>query len=263
MAPGARFLRAARPIPSSSCTMMINRIALPIAAALLFAPSGPALAQTRDSTLTGFPALAREFVYTSLAFSPASATQAGLHDWTDPYTGRRAHLDSLLDSFSPEAIAKQRAYFCACSRSSAAMDRAHLDAADAGRLRCGRQRRCLRAVRADEGALPPVQAADVRRRSGQRALREHFARVRQTRTHAPPISPRASRAFRAFLRSRAAISRATNDIYTKVALEETDGVTRAREGHGRGLHARHAISCAIREGRAAGNRGARPSFSAS
>ena len=91
--------------------MTTIRIALPLAAVLLIAQSGAARAQARDSALTGFPALAREFVYTSLAFSPAAATQAGLHDWTDPYTGRRAHLDSLLDSFSADAIAKQRAYY--------------------------------------------------------------------------------------------------------------------------------------------------------
>ena len=29
-----------------------------------------------------------------------------MHAWTDPYTGRRAHLDLLLDSFSPEAIGR-------------------------------------------------------------------------------------------------------------------------------------------------------------
>src|SRR4051794_15260917 len=87
------------------------RFALPLAAALLIPSGGALLAQARDSAVAGFPTLASDFVYTTLSFSPASATQAGLHDWTDPYTGKRAHLDSLLDNFSPEAMETQRAYF--------------------------------------------------------------------------------------------------------------------------------------------------------
>src|SRR3569833_605513 len=80
-----RFLRPACPAHHHLGTMAKFRIALPLAVALLCAPGGTLFAQTRDTTLTGFPALASDFVFTSLAFSPASATQAGLHDWTDPY----------------------------------------------------------------------------------------------------------------------------------------------------------------------------------
>ena len=104
------------------------RSAVLLAAALFVAPREALSAQTRDSTLAGFAALASEFVYTSLAFSPAFATQSGLHDWTDPYTGRRAHLDSLLDNFSPAAIDKQRAYFSRVQSRLASIDRGRLDA---------------------------------------------------------------------------------------------------------------------------------------
>jgi uncharacterized protein (DUF885 family) len=52
--------------------------------------------------LTG---LTDEFVYGSLAFSPSSATAAGLHE----HQGQK--LDEMLDDFSPAALAKQRAFY--------------------------------------------------------------------------------------------------------------------------------------------------------
>jgi len=204
--------------------MMTTRIALPFAAALVFAQSGSALAQSRDSSLAGFPALASEFVYTSLAFSPASATQAGLHDWTDPYTGRRAHLDSLLDSFSPEAIAKQRAYFLRVQSRLAAMDRAHLDP----------QTQADYDVVANAAAFalygltkerfhqfkPQMYAEDL----GNSLFANISLEYADKNTRAADLTARVARVpdFLAVARRNL---RATNDIYTKVALEETDGVT--------------------------------------
>ena len=58
-----------------------------------------------------FPALAREFVYTTLAFSPAGATQSGLHRYRDPRTGRMLNFDQSLDDFSPASLSRQRAYY--------------------------------------------------------------------------------------------------------------------------------------------------------
>jgi uncharacterized protein (DUF885 family) len=49
--------------------------------------------------------LTDEFVYGSLAFSPSSATAAGLHE----YQGQK--LDEMLDDFSPAALAKQRTFY--------------------------------------------------------------------------------------------------------------------------------------------------------
>lgn len=51
------------------------------------------------------PGLTDEFVYNSLAFSPSSATSAGLHE----YQGQK--LDEVLDDFSASALAKQRAFY--------------------------------------------------------------------------------------------------------------------------------------------------------
>ncbi len=58
-----------------------------------------------------FATLANEFVLTTLAFSPSGATQAGLHRYTDPRTGRTLNLDQMLDDYSPVAMASQRAFY--------------------------------------------------------------------------------------------------------------------------------------------------------
>jgi uncharacterized protein (DUF885 family) len=204
--------------------MMKIRFAFPLAAALLLAPSGSVAAQARDTTLAGFPALASEFVFTSLAFSPASATQAGLHDWTDPYTGKRAHLDSLLDSFSPEAIAKQRAYFMRVQSRLAAIDRAHLDA----------QTQADYDVVANAAAFalfgltkerfhqfkPQMYAEDL----GNSLFANISLEYADKNTRAADLTARVAR-VPGFLAVARRNLRATNEVYTRVSLEETDGVS--------------------------------------
>ena len=202
-----------------------------LTAALFAAHGGAAAAQSRNPTPTGFPALASEFVYTSLAFSPAAATQAGLHDWTDPYTGRRAHLDSLLDSFSPAAIARQRAYFLRVQSRLAAMDRAHLDA----------QTRADYDVVANAAAFalfgitkerfhqykPQMYAEDL----GNTLFANISLAYADKNTRAADLTARVAR-VPGFLAVARRNLRATNVVYTKVALEETDGVTALVKGMG-------------------------------
>jgi uncharacterized protein (DUF885 family) len=211
--------------------MTRSRFALPLAVALLGAPAGALLAQTRDSTLTGFPALASEFVFTSLAFSPASATQAGLHDWTDPYTGKRAHLDSLLDDFSPRAIEQQRAYFMRVQSRLATLDRTHLDA----------QTQADYDVVANAAAFalfeltkerfhqfkPQMYAEDL----GNSLFANISLEYADKNTRAADLTARVAR-VPAFLAVARRNLRAANDIYTRVALEETDGVSALVKGMG-------------------------------
>lgn len=71
--------------------------------------SSPARAQ--EVQLSGFPALANEFVFTTLSFSPTGATQTGLHRYRDRTTGQVLELDQMLDDYSPAGMAKQRAYY--------------------------------------------------------------------------------------------------------------------------------------------------------
>jgi hypothetical protein len=211
--------------------MMKIRFAFPLAGALLIAPGGPLAAQTRDTTFAGFPALASEFVFTSLAFSPASATQAGLHDWTDPFTGRRAHLDSLLDNFSPDAIAKQRAYFMRVQSRLGAIDRAHLDA----------QTQADYDVVANAAAFalfgltkerfhqfkPQMYAEDL----GNSLFANISLEYADKNTRAADLTARVAR-VPGFLAVARRTLRATNEIYTRVSLEETDGVSALVKGMG-------------------------------
>src|SRR4051812_717704 len=85
--------------------MRPNRVIL----ATLMVSATTAAAQARPAA--GLPALANEFVFTTLTFSPAGATQNGLHRYTDPRTGRTLLLDQLLDDFSPAELTRQRAFY--------------------------------------------------------------------------------------------------------------------------------------------------------
>ncbi len=79
-------------------------IGLIVATALCLLGAGPLGAQQFDK-------LAEEFVFTSLSFSPASATQTGLHRYTDRKTRKTISLDDLLDDFSPAELDRQRAFY--------------------------------------------------------------------------------------------------------------------------------------------------------
>jgi hypothetical protein len=71
----------------------------------------PLAEQQASSPLTGFAALANEFVFRTLSFSPSGATQTGLHRYTDPQTKKVLALDEMLDDYSPAGMAAQRAYY--------------------------------------------------------------------------------------------------------------------------------------------------------
>ena len=88
-------------------TSLRSFIALATSAALAVGSS----AASGQAAGSGIPALAREFVFTTLTFSPAGATQYGLHRYTDPRTGRVLLLDQMLDDFSPTELARQRAFY--------------------------------------------------------------------------------------------------------------------------------------------------------
>lgn len=64
-----------------------------------------ALAVGCSSRNPNFSKLSEEFVYTTLTFSPSSATAAGLHQ----YKGQ--NLDDQLDDFSPANIGRQQAFY--------------------------------------------------------------------------------------------------------------------------------------------------------
>jgi hypothetical protein len=73
-----------------------------------------------------FPNLAREFVYNTLAMSPATATQAGLHVY--PSGHDTLYLDALLDDFSPASRDAQIQYYRSVQDRLKLVQRASLDA---------------------------------------------------------------------------------------------------------------------------------------
>ena len=203
--------------------MTHTRLAFALATAALLVTTASARAQARDSALTGFPALASDFVYTSLAFSPANATQSGLHDWSDPYTGRRAHLDSLLDSYSPTAIAKQRAYFEKVQARLAAMNPSRLDAQtqadyDVVANAAGFALFALTRERFHE-RKPQLYAEDL----GNTLFSNISLEYADKNARAADLVARVAHVPE-FLSVAQQNLKATNEIYTRVALEETDGV---------------------------------------
>ncbi len=90
-----------------SSTRLLTIRAVP--AILTMCAALPIGAQTRPADR--FATLANEFVFTTLAFSPSGATQAGLHRYDDPRTGRTLNLDQMLDDYSPAAMARQRTFY--------------------------------------------------------------------------------------------------------------------------------------------------------
>ncbi len=70
----------------------------------------------------GFQDLAEEFVYSTLAFSPVTATSAGYHVHKD------VRLDEAIDDYSAEGVDKQRRFYAAFAKKLAAVDKAGLSA---------------------------------------------------------------------------------------------------------------------------------------
>jgi uncharacterized protein (DUF885 family) len=101
--------------------MTMNRVMLlSVCATLLLAILAmPANTQETNSSTTSSPGpaarqfaeLSDRFMKDSLALSPASASQAGYHKHVDAKTGKTIELDALLDDFSLESVAAQRAFY--------------------------------------------------------------------------------------------------------------------------------------------------------
>ncbi len=91
-------------------------------AALLFLAA--TISCSRPAPAGDFPKLAGEFVYTSLSFSPVSASGQGLHEWNGH------HFDSELDDVSFSAVNKQRDFLTSFHKRLEAIDKTSLSAED-------------------------------------------------------------------------------------------------------------------------------------
>lgn len=173
--------------------------------------------------VSSFPGLAREFVFRTLSFSPAAATQSGLHRYTDPRTGRTTDLDRALDDFSPAAIARQRTYYASFRRR---LHRVNRDALDAQ-------------TRADYDLLDNAVSGAIFAIDDERFFERKpqlypenlgsalFASISleyaDTAARAAHLTARVEQ-IPAFLRTATTNLRASNDVYRRVAIESVDGV---------------------------------------
>jgi uncharacterized protein (DUF885 family) len=105
----------------------MKRIVVSLAAALLLAACG-----RKEQAVSDFDALTRNFVESSLALSPVSATQAGYHKHGN------VELDLLLDDYTPAGIERRRTHWGEWQKRLARLDASRLDAeqqADLGLMR--------------------------------------------------------------------------------------------------------------------------------
>ena len=93
---------------------------VPVIAMLLFLIAEVVMAQTVKPSASAsntaadtaaFARLSDEFVKQSLALSPVNASGAGLHQYTDPKTGKVIELDAQLDDVSAKGAAAQEAFY--------------------------------------------------------------------------------------------------------------------------------------------------------
>ena len=170
-----------------------------------------------------FPGLANEYVYTTLSFSPSGATQAGLHEYTDPRTGTTLLLDTLLDDFSPASLERQKAFYQAFRTRLQALNRDKLDPqtqADYDLL-----------ANAVDFALFAFEQERFTQRKPQlyaevlgNALFSNISlEYADTATRAAHLAARLGQ-VPAFVAAAIGNLTASNDVWRRVAVEEMDGV---------------------------------------
>jgi uncharacterized protein (DUF885 family) len=204
---------------------MLRRITLVIVAALAAGSTGCSRGGAE------FPALANEFVYTSLSFSPAGATQVGLHVFVDPRSGDTVRLDGMLDDYTTVAMDRQRAYFRDVATRLAAIGRDRLDpqtqadydllsnAVAFARFSLDSERFYQRRPQLYPEVLGSALFANISLEYADTAAR---ARDLTKRLEGIP----------AFVAAAVANLSASNAIYRKVALEELTGVVDLIKGMG-------------------------------
>jgi uncharacterized protein (DUF885 family) len=181
-----------------------------------------------------FPALANEFVLTTLSFSPSGATQVGLHIYVDPKTNDTLRLDQALDDFSPASLDHQRAYYRGVEARLTAIRRDGLDPqtqADYDLL--------MNAMRFASYSLDserfyqrkPTLYPEV---LGNALFANISLEYADTATRARDLATRLEK-VPAYVAVAVENLNASNDVYRRVALEELAGVVDLVRGMGAGF----------------------------
>jgi uncharacterized protein (DUF885 family) len=170
-----------------------------------------------------FAQLAHDFVYTTLSFTPGSATQTGLHEYTDPRTGERLQLDELLDDFSPAALAHEQGFYRDFLRRLHQISRDRLDpqtqadydllqdAAEFGLFSLDEEEFTRSKPQLYAETLGSALFSNISLEYADRAARAAHLAARLERVPA-------------YVDQAIANLKGSNAVYRRVALEETDGV---------------------------------------
>ena len=178
-----------------------------------------------------FPALANDFVFTTLSFSPSSATQVGLHVFVDPKSGDTLRLDRMLDDFTPAAIARERAYYRGVDSQLVAIGREHLDPqtqADYDLLYNGMK---FAAFSLDSERFYQRKPQLYPEILGSALFANISLEYADTATRARDLTARLEQ-VPAFVATAVGNLDASNDVYRSVALEEMGGVADLIKGAG-------------------------------
>jgi uncharacterized protein (DUF885 family) len=163
-----------------------------------------------------FTSLSEEFVYTTLSFSPSTATGVGLHK----YQGR--NLDEQLDDMSPASLDRQRRFYEKFRErlSSLALDQ------------LGPEDRADLAILQDQISLALMEATEIRSHLHNPTI---YVEMLGNALFSPNVLEYAPKRERVrhimarllkvplFLDQAAANLVSSPDIWTKVAIEENDG----------------------------------------
>jgi uncharacterized protein (DUF885 family) len=178
-----------------------------------------------------FPALANDFVFTTLSFSPSGATQVGLHVFVNPKTGDTLRLDGMLDDYSPASIAGQRAYYRGVDSQLTSIGRDRLDPqtqADYDLLYNGMKFAAFSLDSERFYQRKPQLYAEV---LGSALFANISLEYADTATRSRDLTARLEK-VPAFVGVAVQNLNASNDVYRKVALEEMSGVADLIKGPG-------------------------------
>lgn len=185
----------------------------------------PLPAQTRST----FPDLANEFVYTTLGFSPAGATQNGLHQLNT--AKGTVNLDQVLDDFSPKSLQEQRAYYRGFIARLKALPRAGMDAQTRADLELLQNASSFALFSLDKERYYSWRPQLYPENLGNSLFSNISLEYADTATRALDLTIRLEGVPK-FVDDAVANLTASNAIYRTVALESIDGVVDLIKGMG-------------------------------
>ena len=170
-----------------------------------------------------FASLAEEFVYSTLALSPVSATATGYHVHKDPKTGAERKLDEMLDDLSPAGIDQQRQFYTGFRRRlSDAVDPAQLEPEDRADFDIIQDQIALNLLELDEIQNYRHNPTLYVELIGNALFNPHVLEYAPKDVRVRQIIERMKK-IPSFLDQAKANLAAAPEIWTRVALEENEG----------------------------------------